>query len=185
MTPRDARLLPRLIEVMNTAENERELGMAVLQLRRILATDGREISDLLEEKKPAEYVPLIDDRHEVFTRLRDLGRMLEFARHTDPEAQRVLQTVSVTLSSGGGEISFADMRLLLAAMRDLLKARAPNVVQHPHPSSPPTTNSNSLYDIESMSVASLNEMMKTWRDAGTPFGFTPRSVRRPFRRDGG
>lgn len=177
MTPRDARLLPRLIEVMNTAENERELGMAVLQLRRILAADGREISDLLEEKKPAEYLPLRDDRHEVFTRLRDLGRMLEFARHTDAEAQRVLQTVSVTLSSGGGEISFADMRLLLAAMRDLLKGRMPTVDLH----GDHTTTSNARYDPESLSIDSLNELMRRLQQARRPFGF---SHPPPFRRDG-
>lgn len=123
MNDRDARLLPRLLDVLNTADNEQELGMAVLQVRRILATDGKRITDLMKPAPAAgDMIDLEDERQEIAVRLRDLGLMLRFAAHAEPEMAALLQQMAMALAAGK-KVTHANVRVLLACLRDLIKGR--------------------------------------------------------------
>ena len=122
MNPRDARLFPRLIEVLNTADNERELGMAVLQIRRILATEGKQLTDLLKPTPPSNLFNLNDDRQPVAVAIRELGGLLRFARHRLPETNALLGKMALALQMLG-HVTHEDLRMLLSCISELIQVK--------------------------------------------------------------
>lgn len=173
MNDRDARLLPRLIEILDSADNERELGMAVLQIRRIQAGEQKKVSDLLKlvAGGQKQAMPIADNRQEVYWRLRDLGRVLNSVGHDDPEVMRVISVASARLQQGNGEISFDDLRQLLATMRDLYRELFARVGVPQTPPDGQRPGSAPAFG-EPLTAEVLKRMMEVLQ-RGHPPGFTP------------
>lgn len=125
MTPRDANLLPRLLQVLDTIENEAEIVQAVLQVRRILKNDRSSLTKLAENLSGTNaktQVSMAEDRHEIAVRLRDLGLMLRFAAHPDRAIEAAFRRASTAMAQGTS-VAGEDLRVCLACLRDLLKAK--------------------------------------------------------------
>lgn len=126
MNERDKRLLPQLIQNLDSMDNDNEIAMTVRQLRRIQAgepgADGKpsKVSDLLVNSVQTESMPMADDRHGVFTKLRDLGRLLEMMSHPQPEARQSLLNVAYALQHTT-PVTFQDLRMVLSVFRDVVR----------------------------------------------------------------
>ena len=121
MTPRDANLLPRLLLALDTLNSDAEISETVRQVRRILATDGRRVSDLGGVNQPLEdQITLADNRHWIASRLHALGTWMRNFQIEDARGHEVIERVRLAMIVGS-MISGADLRETLAFLRVVIE----------------------------------------------------------------
>lgn len=203
MNERDARMLPKFLAIIETSNQQGEVFQAIAQVTRILKTDGKRMEDLAGPQKfpprtsqfdqsMADSCLLADHVHDIRTKLRDLGLLLRMAQHTDPYHQMAMDRAREALEIGG-RIQGRDLRVLLASVRDLLRAKikatqqprqeAPTPSQRFYPGDPlhpdyrpgahTYTSANAQPD-DTLTTAKLAEMMrealrKVHAEGGQPF----------------
>lgn len=115
---RDAKLLPRLMAMLDTLTNEAELLSTLQRIRKIAGADY--FAALVADARPAEPLVLTHADLGVSRRLRGLGLMLRLVRHPDSATEMALQRTRDALVTGGA-VAPADLTLTLACLRDLLE----------------------------------------------------------------
>lgn len=113
MSP-NKRLVPRLLDILDTVEQNGDVVATVFQLRRILGPGG--FRKLLDAQAPPK-VTLAHDDHNVTVRLHTIGVNLRWAQHADPRINEAIQRLSYCLATSE-PIDVNDLVLALAFLPD-------------------------------------------------------------------